>query len=289
EAYARSPFTFLVERVLWREGVEEAEEETTPLTFGSVAHEILERFYAEFMGKLPVALEGSVEDRLAEISDEVCAERAEKGEWLGVASLWEQTREGIVTAVRNYIGWELGHMAEKGERPIETEVGFGFDDERAMLAGTDIRGRAARLRLCGRIDRLDRDAGGTGVFHVLDYKSGKPPPAPRFDDATALQGVLYAQVMADRGYAMGSCRYRSIRSPGSPLNGGLVRFGEERYERALTMALSIPARVRAGCFEAVVSRKGDWWSWDPPREVRRSDAQLAEGHRFDDFGDDAGG
>ncbi|MDE2721456.1 PD-(D/E)XK nuclease family protein [Candidatus Palauibacter polyketidifaciens] len=289
EAYARSPFTFLVERVLWLEGVEEAEEETTPLTFGSVAHEILERFYAEFMGRLPVALEGSVEDRLAEISAEVCAERAEKGEWLGVASLWEQTREGIVAAVRNYIEWELGHMARKGECPIETEVGFGFDDERAMLAGTDIRGRAARLRICGRIDRLDRDAGGTGVFHVLDYKSGKPPPAPRFDDATALQGVLYAQVMADRGYAMGSCRYRSIRSPGSPLNGGLVRFGEERYDRALTMALSIPARVRAGCFEAVVSRKGDWWSWDPPREVRRSDAQIAEGHRFDDFGDDASG
>ena len=101
EAYARSPFTFLVERVLWLEGVEEAEEETTPLTFGSVAHEILERFYAEFMGRLPVSLDGSVETRLAEISDEVCAERAEKGEWLGVASLWEQTREGIVTAVRD--------------------------------------------------------------------------------------------------------------------------------------------------------------------------------------------
>lgn len=289
ETYARSPFTFLVERVLWLEGVEEAKEETTPLTFGSVAHEILERFYAEFMERLPVSLEGSVEARLAEISDEVCAERAEKGEWLGVASLWEQTREGIVTAVRDYIAWELGHMAEKGERPIETEVGFGFDDERTTLSGTDVRGRAARLRLCGRIDRVDRDGGGTGLYHVLDYKSGRPPPAPRFDDATALQGVLYAQVMADRDYAMGTCRYRSIKSPGKPLNGGRVTFGEERYKRALAMALSIPGRVRAGCFEAVVSRKGAWWSWDPPREVRRSDAQLAEGHRFNDFGEGAGG
>ena len=289
EAYARSPFTFLIERVLWLEGAEEAEEETTPLIFGSVAHEILERFYDEFMDALPVSLTADVERRLMEIAHDVCDRRVVKGEWLGVASLWEQTREGIVTAVRDYIAWELGHMAEKGERPLETEVGFGFDDERTFIGGADVRGRASRLRLCGRIDRLDRSGEGGGVHHVLDYKSGGTPGAPNFDDATALQGVLYAQVMADRGYEMGTCRYRSIRNPGKPLNGGLVRFGEERYERALSMALSIPARVRAGCFEAVASRKGRWWDWDPPREIRRNDAQLAEGHRFNDFGDQVGG
>lgn len=286
EAYARSPFTFLIERLLRLEGVEEAEEETTPLTFGSVAHEILERFYAEFMDRLPTTLAGPAGRRLAEISEEVCAERAAKGEWLGVAALWEQTREGIVTGVRDYVAWELEHMAEDGERPVHTELRFGWDDERTFVEGEDVRGRISRLRLRGSIDRVDRVGEGTGVHHVLDYKSGKPPYKTWFDDATALQGVLYAQVMADRGYEMASCRYRSIKNPGDPKNGGQVNFGEARYGRALSMALSIPARVRNGCFEAVASRKGGWKFWDPALEIRRNQARLTEGHRFDHFGDD---
>lgn len=288
EAYARSPFTFLIERVLRLEGVEEAEEETTPLTFGSVAHEILERFYAEFMDRLPGSLSGPAESRLAEISREVCAERAEKGEWLGVAALWEQTREGIVTGVRDYVAWELEHMAKHGERPVHTELRFGWDDERTFVEGEDARGRMSRLRLRGSIDRVDRVGEEAGVHHVLDYKSSRIPGAPNFDDATALQGVLYAQVMADRGYEMGSSRYRAIRRPGKPLNGGKVDFGSVRFWRALSLALTIPARVRSGCFESVASCKGGWLSWDPGPEIRRNHAQLAEGHRFDDFGDDLG-
>ncbi len=288
EAYARAPFTFLIKRLLRLEGVEEAEEETTPLTFGSVAHEILERFYAEFMDRLPTSLAGPAERRLAEISEEVFAERAAKGEWLGVTALWEQTREGIVTGVRDYVTWELLHMAEDGERPVHTELRFGWDDERTFVEGTDMWGRVSRLRLRGSIDRVDRVGAGAGVHHVLDYKSSRIPGAPSFDDATALQGVLYAQVLADRGYAMGSSRYRAIRKPGKPLNGGKVDFGSERYERALSLALTIPARVRSGCFESVASRKGGWESWDPGPEIRRNHARLTEGHRFGDLGDDFG-
>ncbi|WP_428277963.1 PD-(D/E)XK nuclease family protein [Candidatus Palauibacter sp.] len=286
ETYARSPFTFLIERVLRLEGVEEAEEETTPLTFGSVAHEILDRFYAEFMGRLPLSLAGPAATRLAEISRDVCAERVEKGEWLGVAALWEQTREGIVTGVRDYVAWELEQMAEDGERPVHTELRFGWDDERTFVEGEDVRGRTSRLRLRGSIDRVDRTAGEIGVHHVLDYKSGKPPYKTWFDDATALQGVLYTQVMADRGYEMRSGRYRSIKNPGAPKNGGQVNFGEARYEKALSMALSIPGRVRNGCFEAVASRKGGWKFWDPTLEIRRNHARFTEGHRFRDFGGD---
>lgn len=287
ETYARSPLTFLVERVLRLESVDEAEEETTPLAFGSVAHEILERFYSEFRERLPLSLSGPVQSRLEGIAREVCARRQEEGEWLGVAALWAQTREGIATAVRDYAAWELEYLAEKGERPVDIEVGFGFEDERTFLEGEDVLGRAARLRLCGRIDRVDRSGEEGGAHHVLDYKSSITPGAPSFDDATSLQGVVYAQVMADRGYRMGSCRYRAIKKPGRPQNGGSVDFGSDRYERALSLALSIPARVRGGCFEAVASWKGGWKSWDPKREIRRNDARLNESHRFDDFGDDS--
>jgi len=52
EAYARSPFQFMLERVLRLTGREEAEEETSALTFGGVAHELLERFFREHLDPL---------------------------------------------------------------------------------------------------------------------------------------------------------------------------------------------------------------------------------------------
>ena len=278
ERYANAPFVFMVERLLWLRGLEEAEEETTPLTFGSVAHEILERFYREHLASLPFSLEGAAAARLDEIADEVYREREDRGEWLGLPSLWAASRETVRRSVREYVAWELGHMAEKGERPAMIELEFGFDDERVFLEGTDIHGRPARLRLCGRIDRVD--VSGPDVHHVLDYKSGSTPGANDYEDATVLQGALYLQVLADRGHAVKLGRYRSIRNPGKPQNGGLIRFGTEKFDVAMSLAFSIPARASAGLFEPVASRKGGWKDWDIGIEIRRNAAQLDEGHRF---------
>ena len=222
--------------------------------------------------------------RLEEISAEVCTRREEEGEWLGVKSLWEQTRSQIVAAVDAYVTWELEHMAKKGEYPVENEASYGFDDDVAILAGHDAHGRPARLRIRGRIDRLDRiGSAEAGTYHVLDYKSSSTPSNTWFDDGTALQGVLYAQVMADRGCRMGSSRYRAIKNPGKPQNGGLVEFGAARHEQALSMALTIPSRAASGLFEAVASWKGGWKSWDPGREIRRTEARHNKTNRFEAF------
>ena len=284
ETYARAPFVFLVDRVLGLQDLEEAEEETSPLAFGSVAHEILERFYREHKDDLPGALTGPAAIRLEAITRQVYAEREQAGQWMGIAALRAQSRQALGTAVREYVAWELGHIAKKGERPVDVEKEFGFE-EYTFLSGDDVHGRPSRLRLCGRIDRVDRSDGGARLHHVLDYKSGYAPTPSKYDDATVLQGALYLEVLADEGHDMGHARYRKIKSPGNPQNAGQIKFGSPRHRAALALALSIPARVRAGLFEAVVSRQGRWNPWDIGVEIRRNSAQLAKGNRFEDPGE----
>ena len=282
ETYARAPFVFLIDRVLRLEGLEEAEEDTSPLASGGVAHEILERFYREYKDDLPSALGDSCAARLEAITRKVYAEREQAGDWLGIAVLRALSREALGMAVRDYVAWELGYIARTGERPLDVEREFGFD-ERTFITGLDIRGRPSRLRLCGRIDRVDRSDRGARLHHVLDYKSGWTPSRSHYDDATILQGALYLQVLADEGHKMGKSRYRAIKKPGKPQNGGLVRFASATHHLALSLALSIPDRVRQGSFEAISSRKGGWKPWDIGIEIRRTDAQIKAGNRFEDL------
>jgi hypothetical protein len=283
EAYARSPFQFMLERVLRLTGREEAEEETSALTFGGVAHEILERFYGEHLDPLPGGLIGPVAERFEAIARDVCETREAHGEWLGLPALWETSRESILAAVRAYVEWELGHLHAKGEYPVLVEHQFGYETEALVLEGRDIAGRPARLRLRGKIDRVDRTGSPADpVLHVLDFKSGSTPGKNDYEDGTVLQGALYLEALVSEGHRVKRGRYRSIRNPGRPQNGGLIEYGSRMYDGALALAFSIPVRVRAGRFEAVASRKGGWKDWDVALEIRRSAAVIRDGHRFGD-------
>ncbi|MDX1579463.1 MAG: PD-(D/E)XK nuclease family protein, partial [Gemmatimonadota bacterium] len=139
ESYARVPFQFLLERVLYVTGHEEAEEETSPLTFGGVAHEILEKFYAEYTDEPPSALAGESLARFEDIAEAVFEEREQGTDWLGLPALWEMSRVNVLDAVREYLRWELEYMQEKGERPFLAEHRFGYD-EAVVLTGSDVRG-----------------------------------------------------------------------------------------------------------------------------------------------------
>ncbi|HSM09228.1 MAG TPA: PD-(D/E)XK nuclease family protein, partial [Gemmatimonadota bacterium] len=226
-----------------------------------------------------------VAERFEQIAREVCETREAAGEWLGLPALWETSRESIVDAVRAYVEWELGFLHDKGEYPMLVEHQFGYDPEVLVLEGRDVDGRPARLKLRGKIDRVDRTgAPDDPVLHVLDFKSGSTPGANDYEDGTVLQGALYLEALASQGHRVKRGRYRSIKKPGSPQNGGLIEHGSEMYDSALAVAFSIPLRVCAGRFEAVASRKGGWKDWDVPVEIRRSSATIPEGHRFGDVG-----
>lgn len=284
ELYGRCPFLFLVRRVLWLEEAAEAEEETTALTFGGVAHRLLEAFYDRIRDELPTTLDhAGTAAAFDEVAEEVRARAEEAGEWLGAPVLWEHTWEDVVRKCRTYVAWELEHMSEAGERPYRLELAFG-GDEGLPLEGRDHRGRKRVVRLRGRIDRVDVRDGGTGpTYHVLDYKTGGLPMRRGYRDGSVLQTALYLRALEHvEEIEPASGRYRSIKSPGDPKNGLDLKVGSKEFERALALAFSIPARVRAGLFEPVMAWASGWQPWDPGPDVTRTRAALQEACRFDE-------
>jgi len=285
EKYGKRPFDFLLDRVLRLEEVVEAEEETGALTFGNVAHGILEGFYASLLDDLPSEFDERAAETLERVAERVIADlEADEEAWLGIEPLWAVTRNDVRDQVRAYLEWELPYASRKEERPIAVELQFGFGDEPPLLIeGVDVNGKPARLLLRGRVDRVDRHgAERGGVLRVLDYKSGfgSLPRKKGYEDGALLQTVLYMQAVEVLGLGcVDSGRYRGIRSPGAPANKYEIKLDDA--QRALGLALSIPARVRAGLFEAVQAGSAPIADWQPGRDVTRSTSALVDGTRFD--------
>ena len=282
ELYSKCPFVFFVSRVLRLGESAEAGEELSALGFGSIAHDLLEQFYREIKDSLPVFLEGQALRIFDRIAKETVAQREAKGEWLGLPALWPVTKSSVLDCVRAYIGWELEYLDRKGEVPRLIEHRFGFEAP-CVIRGGDIGGNQVKLCIRGRIDRVDSHGDGDRVrHHVLDYKLGSIPRKSGYQDGSVLQGPIYLRVVGESGLPVGKCRYRSIGSPGKPQNGAEISVDSADFNRALSIAFSIPERVRAGLFEATLAAKaGGWPSFYPGREICRSQAKLEAGTRFD--------
>lgn len=281
ENYALSPFVFLLNRVLRLQEIEVADEETSALLFGGVAHDILRAFYDATLDELPHTLTGEAQAIFDRIADEVLARRETSGEWLGLPSLWSHTRQEIRERVRDYVTWELDYMAQKKERPIWCELELGSYEEPAVLTGYDISGSEQTIRFTGRVDRVDLCVrGGVSAYHVLDYKTSSVPKASGYRDGSVLQGAFYLYAIETlKQVRIGSGRYRPIRRPGSPANGCEVKSTSDDYRTALQIAFSIPGRIRRGYFEPAIAVSQDWLAWHPGIEVTRTRAK-AEGNRF---------
>jgi ATP-dependent helicase/DNAse subunit B len=276
ELYTTLPFAFLLERVLDLKEITEAEEDTDPMTKGSVAHAVLERFYREHTDRKPPAYDNTVVQRLVDLAAEVITEWQQSGAWLGVQALWEQRRLGVVEMLSKFLEWDLKQLATgRGVAGqvwrCEHEFGDGIE-----LTGVDVRGQTRRMLLRGKIDRIDNR---NGVLVVIDYKSGSTPQGQTgYEDGAVLQGPLYMAALQAQGHNARKALYRSIKGQ---KNGAELLIGDDACERALSIAFSIPERVRCGLFEAVIAKSAKWKDYHPDLAVRRTMAQVAEGSRFD--------
>lgn len=277
EGYAANPFLFLLDRVLHLEELAEAEEDTSALTFGGVAHEVLERFYGEYAGPFPGAFDVPARALYDEIAVRVLAEREARGEWLGLPVLWAVTRREMMRIVGEYLAWELPRFGDR--QPHAREWAFGFDAP-AVIEGKNLAGHPVRMHVRGKVDRVDRDRDGT--LYVVDYKSGFTPPAKEFEDGGALQGPLYMRALLGvPGHAVGAADYRSIKKQRIERP---IPWDSELAARALAIACSIPARVRAGRFEPLAAKSlgKSWKSWWPGKDILRVTAFWPDGSRFDE-------
>lgn len=283
EQYGRRPFDFLIERVLHVGEVEEVEEETSPLAFGSVAHALLQRFYERVKDDPPSAIDGRAQAALREAAEQTFAEFEGGGMWLGLPTLWAVHRADVEQRVWEYLAWELPYLAEKGARPALVEHRFGDEGagDPVRLEGAAAGGGRGALLLRGRIDRVDRYPGPAGPsLQVIDYKSSSIPSRKGYEDGALLQTALYMRALSLTGYGpVKRGAYRAIRRPGDPKNGAELRAAQ--VDSVLRFALAIPARARAGLFEAVQAGSTRLEEWQTGREVTRTEARVTTGSRFD--------
>jgi len=257
ESYAQNPFMFLLQRVLRMEEREEADEDTTVLTVGSLGHALLERFHAEHEGRLPAGLDDALSAALDRIAAETFAEMQGDGQWLGLPAMWGVRKRQTLGWVREYLAWELEKLT--GWIPAHFEFEFGEAEGRAavVVEDVDVTGAAGRLRLRGKIDRVD--AGRAG-HRVVDYKSNTLPQPKGYEDGATLQGALYMAALAACGIQPAESEYRSIRGRKTAAK---IKWGDAKTTGALRYAHSIPARVRGGVFEPSAANSCEWKGWWP--------------------------
>jgi RecB family exonuclease len=280
ELYSRSPFLFLLDRVLQLQELDEAEEDTTALTIGSIAHEVLQLFYASYIGgPRPAALDGDVLDRLRSLTDRVVNERLARGEWLGSPVLWQVRREAVERQLEEFLRWELATGFMGGETPLLCEYELEGASGPVVVEHLDTHNVPRRMLVRGRVDRIDRVVmlGGES-WRVVDYKSNYIPGPIDFRRGLALQTPIYMKALATReGKPVDLGRYRSLKK----CEERSIDWNSDEFESALRIAASIPERVRRGLFEPALPPVQMWRPWDPGIEIRRTSAILAEGTRFD--------
>ena len=273
ESYAQNPFMYLVQRVMHIDERREAEEDANVMTQGSVIHTLLERFYGSYPGPFPGAWDAGTAERFDTLTREVLAELEAGQEWLGLPSLWQVRREKLCSVVAEYLAWELERFS--GSQPVGCEFGFG-EDPVVIIRGTDSTGRQASMRLRGKIDRID--AAGDALT-VVDYKSGQAPKAAGYDDGSVLQGPLYMAALRVLGREAVSAEYRTVKKPA---RASAIDWVDHRAQYAVRLALSIPARIRAGLFEPCAAKGGGWKRWWPGGPALYRCESIHEGCRFDD-------
>ncbi|HZM39640.1 MAG TPA: PD-(D/E)XK nuclease family protein [Acidimicrobiales bacterium] len=202
ESWATCPFAYFARRLLRVDPVEDPEHQLqmSAMDRGSLVHEVLERFVASVLARLPDARPGPGDDWTAEdhalirrIAEDVCDEFEARGA-TGRPVFWRRDRPQILALVDRFLDDDAARRRVDGTRPLAAEHAFGLGDDDAVEIGLH-DGRTLRFR--GSADRIDE--GPDGGLVVLDYKTGRADDYRRLgpdnpdDRGTRLQLAVYAQ------------------------------------------------------------------------------------------------
>ncbi len=164
------PYGYALERVLNLDTLDDAAREMDALSFGSLAHAVLERFGRS--SEIDSADVTAVRARLDEALDTLTLERFHSAPLPAVRIQIEQLRERLKAFARWQAEWIADGWRVMGVECTTPPEGVPFD----------VNGRPIHIH--GRIDRIDYHA-ERDTLAVFDYKTGDKAKSP---DETHLQG-----------------------------------------------------------------------------------------------------
>jgi ATP-dependent helicase/DNAse subunit B len=190
EVWASCPVKWFVQRML---RAEDLDPDPEPLARGGLAHAVLKDTLEGLRGrtgsaKLTPARLGLARDLLREA---LASRQAEFP-----LSAARERRPGLRRRLAADLERYLEHAAERCSplEPAYLELGFGFGEEQEKgLPALDL-GEGLRLR--GRIDRVDVDAGG-GEAVIYDYKGRNVPPVAKWVEQGNVQVALYMRAVEE--------------------------------------------------------------------------------------------
>jgi len=195
ETYASCPFRYFLAEILNLQMVPSPEEirRIEPLDRGTLLHKILHDFYKRAAAEIPLPLKPDQIPAGWKIMEHVArqafAEAEGKGK-TGLALLWELDRQSLLEDLRAFLKKEAG--INEGFTPEDFEIQFGFERKQDQPSRPSLPMEDKTVVfLRGRIDRIDRSAGGDSL-RIIDYKSGKiRGEEDAFGGGTSLQLPLY--------------------------------------------------------------------------------------------------
>jgi ATP-dependent helicase/nuclease subunit B len=292
EAWLACPHAYLLEQVLRVTPVEHPEEllQLDALERGSLVHDVLEGWLKDRLAEgVPGPGEPWSDEARADLlrrAERACDEAQRKG-LTGHPLLWRRDRADILADLDRFLAEDDRRRAALGLSPIAAERAFGLDGTPELEIDL---GEGRRVRLRGRIDRLDEM--GDGGLLVTDYKtgglsrySGLGDDAPLGKDGTKLQLPIYALAMRaaeDRAWDPIRVEYWFTSRKGGFKTKGctLTPEAEEDLTRALRVAVD---GIAAGHFPARPPEPAGAWG-TPFVECRCCDPdELGTADRFRDW------
>ena len=275
ETYAACPYRYFLSRRLHIEPTDSPEPEVAldALTFGTLIHDVLEKFSLWRMDQehegpshsdQEAWLRLAVERNIEQLKDETPG-RSE-GAWR-----IELSRAWLI--LRQWLRREPGVAHHPDMRQVEAEYSFGGDNGATRQeSGPAVEvvtesGRSVRFR--GQVDRVDISEDGSRVI-VYDYKSGGNSAYSKLESdpvkrGTKLQLPLYSKAVANK-YPDADifASYWFVRENSSELKPDPLEYENERAESALGEVVgTIVNGIESGVFPA---RPGDPAGWGESSE-----------------------
>ncbi len=197
ETYAKCPYKYFAERILFLKPLEEPTEEIEALEMGTILHNILYEFYKTIHDK-NIILQNSDDKTFPYAIDlifKIAAKNISEANFNSPLTFYEKEKIlGLNGDKKNSILYKFllnERNNEEGFIPEYFEMGFGkiSDDQNKFYTKEDFKIDGIKVR--GKIDRIDVQQ-EHNKFKVVDYKlSGKKPSRDELYEGISLQLPLY--------------------------------------------------------------------------------------------------